>query len=743
MKISLRLILALLIGLSLLIGLFTFSQARKEELRLTDDLTRRAQLLAESLQEAVAPALVAQRRTALTRMVTKFGNRERLAGIAVFDPAGVLVAATPNLDAPNELVAVPEGLGKARESVTLVEREGRLLHAYTMPLVEEEQTVGHLALVHDASYIRLRVHQIWKDSAGRLAVYAFVIAITTLLIVRWSVEGPIATMAEWMKQLRLGHVAPPPGPSSERLFSPLASEAARMVSSLTAARASAREEARLRQASESRWTAERLKEFVRGKLQGRSVFLVSNREPYIHTRRGKTIDCLVPASGLVTALEPIMRACDGLWIAHGSGDADALTVDEKDHVRVPPDEPAYTLRRVWLSKEEEEGYYYGFSNEGLWPLCHIAHTRPLFRATDWASYQAANAKFAAVVLDELRDAVEPLVLIQDYHFALLPRLIKDARPDARIGLFWHIPWPNPEAFAICPWQREILHGMLGADLIGFHIQFHCNNFLETVDRALESRIDRENFSVTREQHRTHVKPFPISVAPWKEPAAAVDRELILKDAGLGKVRIGVGVDRIDYTKGLLERFWGLERFFDKYPAFREQFVFVELGAPSRTHIPSYHDLISRIDAEVERINWRFRTKTWSPILFLKQHHTHEQILKWYRLAEVCLVTSLHDGMNLVAKEYVSAKTDESGSLILSTFTGASRELHDALIINPYDTERLADAIYYALRMPPDEQRRRMEAMRGQIRDYNVYRWAADLIEDLAQVRVSTPEPFPS
>jgi trehalose 6-phosphate synthase len=611
-----------------------------------------------------------------------------------------------------------------------------------VPLNSDEYTLGVLAVVHDAGFIDARLAQIWTDSFVRLLTYAFMIAVTTLIVVRWSIEGPIARMAEWMKQLRLGH--PPSGtpPIQEPVFRPLASEAARLMTSLAAARASAEQEARLRQASESLWTSERLKEFVRGKLQGRSLVLVSNREPYIHSRRGKTIECLVPASGLVTALEPVMRACEGLWIAHGSGDADAATVDERGHVRVPPDEPAYTLKRVWLTKEEEEGYYYGFSNEGLWPLCHIAHTRPVFRRSDWLAYQAVNTKFAAAVLEEIRESVEPLVLIQDYHFALLPRLIKDARPDARVGLFWHIPWPNPEGFAICPWQREILHGMLGADLIGFHIQFHCNNFLETVDRALESRIDRERFSVTREQHQTLVKPFPISVSAWPEPEpGAPDREHLLKEFGLPNVSVGVGVDRLDYTKGILERFWGLERFFEKYPAFRERFTFVELGAPSRTHIPRYHDLVSEIDAEVERINWRFRTKAWAPILFLKDHHTHRAILRWYRVADLCVVTSLHDGMNLVAKEYVSAKANGLGCLILSTFTGASRELHDALIVNPYDTDQLADAVRYALEMPPDEQRRRMSAMQDQVREYNVYRWAAALVEDLAQVRVSAPEPF--
>jgi trehalose 6-phosphate synthase len=743
MKISARLIVSLVVVLTTAIALFTLNQTNLERHRQVHDLARRAQILAESLQETVVPALEAQNVRALTRVVDKFGNRERLAGIAVFDPEGVPLAATANLRDPGSLFDVRSVITSGHDHTELIERDGRALHVYGLPLVQDNQALGAMAVVHDAQFIQARVEQIWADNFVRLLIYAFVIAVTTLLVVRWSIHGPIARMAEWMKQLRLGQVPEGKPPIPEAVFKPLASEAARMVSSLAQARASAEQEARLRLTSESLWTAERLKEFVRTKLDGRAFVLVSNREPYIHTRRGKAIEWVVPASGLVTALEPVMRASEGLWVAHGSGDADALTVDEHDRVRVPPDEPAYTLKRVWLSKEEEQGYYYGFSNEGLWPLCHIAHTRPIFRSDDWAAYQMVNAKFADAVLREIEDSPDPVVLIQDYHFALLPRLIKTARPDARVGLFWHIPWPNPEAMAICPWQREILHGMLGADLIGFHIQFHCNNFLETVDRALECRIDRERFAVTREQQTTLVRPYPISVAPWPEaPPGADGREALLKEYGLHPaVRVGVGVDRLDYTKGILERFHGIERFFEKYPQFRERFTFVELGAPSRTHIPRYHDLVSELDGEADRIAWRFRTKTWTPLLFLKGHHTHSEILRWYRIADVCMVTSLHDGMNLVAKEYVSARDNDSGALILSPFTGAARELATALIVNPYDTEQLADAIAYALGMPADEQHRRMSAMRDQIRTSNIYRWAADLVSDVAGVRVASPDPF--
>jgi trehalose 6-phosphate synthase len=518
-----------------------------------------------------------------------------------------------------------------------------------------------------------------------------------------------------------------------------------LAKSLALARATAEEEARLRVKAESLWTAERLKEHVRHELGGKNLLIVSNREPYMHVRQGSTVECIVPAGGLVTALDPILRACGGVWIASGSGDADRETSDEKGRLRVPPEEPTYTLKRIFISKEEEEGYYYGFSNEGIWPLCHITHTRPIFRLHDWISYQKVNETFAGVLLDEIAHEQEPLILVQDYHFALLPLLIKSKRPNARVAIFWHIPWPNPEVFGICPWKQEILLGLLGADLIGFHIQFHCNNFLETVDRFLESKINWDQFSVERRGMVTTVKPFPISVAfpglmhNGERPVTVqkTHLEIVLKKVGVNAKHLAVGVDRIDYTKGIIERFKAVERFLEKYPDYVGQFTFVELGAPSRTHIKRYHDLMAELEETIDRINWRFQMREWKPLVFLKAHHNHQTINQFYQAAQICMVTSLHDGMNLVAKEYVAARDDEDGALILSQFTGASRELQDALIVNPYDVEEMADAIHLALTMSPKERSERMRRMRTIIRDRNVYRWAANIVSTLCRLRVAT------
>src|SRR4030043_884429 len=458
-----------------------------------------------------------------------------------------------------------------------------------------------------------RINRIWNNNFFRFLASALFISLTTLLLIRWSMASPIARMAEWVKSLRteknISPLALPPG----GIFEPLTREVAHMARSISAAREAAEEEARLRHSGESLWTPTRLKEQVRALLKERPLFVISTREPYSHIKKGKKIEYLVPASGLVTALEPVLKACGGMWIAQGTGDADRDVVDGQNKIRVPPENPEYVLKRVWLTKEEEEGYYYGFANEGLWPLCHIAHTRPSFRAEDWGYYQTVNKKFAQATLEELKDAEEPLILIQDYHCALLPRLIKEERPDARVALFWHIPWPNPESFGICPWRRELLHGMLGAALIGFHIQFHCNNFLDTVDRFLESRIDWEHFAVERGEQATLVKPFPISIAfPVQSHALSTsntlkpNKESLMKDLGVKGKHLGVGVDRIDYTKGILERFKSIERFLEKYPPYQGKFTFVELGAPSRTHIKEYQILIAAEVVKEDRIIWRFQ-----------------------------------------------------------------------------------------------------------------------------------------
>lgn len=748
MRMSLRLISSLVIAVTVVSVAFALYQVQAEDRSRRNELERRAQLLAESLQETVEPLLAKGAQDSLQRIVERFGNRERLAGVAIYDKDSHPVVMTPNLGSRlgPELPAVAKALMEKHSSSLFFQNGSDQIHVYALPVHHDDQ-IWALAVFHDASYIHAQDMLIWRSTFRHVLVQMLLISAITLLIVRWSMERPIKRMALWLKELRAGGAVTNPDLPAEDVLRPLTQEVTNLATSLRIARASAEEEARLREAADSLWTAERLRVYQQAALEDSRLFVVSNREPYEHIHRGSEVEVRIPASGLVTAMEPILRACAGTWIAHGAADADHETVDANDCLRVPPDEPQYTLRRVWLTQQEEERYYYGFANEGLWPLCHIAHTRPVFRVEDWESYREVNAKFARAVLEEMEGAENPIVLVQDYHFALLASLIKEQRPDARVAIFWHIPWPNPEAFGICPWQRELLEGLLGADLIGFHIQSHCNNFLETIDRALESRIEWERFAVNRGGHFTLVRPFPISVDFKEAPAAnsngddsrRLERQAILRQLGIEADYLGIGVDRLDYTKGIPERFRGIERFLEKNPSYQGRFTFVQIGAPSRTHIERYQNLIAEVERETERINRRFQNKHWRPIVFLKRHHNHAEIEPFYRVSDLCLVTSLHDGMNLVAKEYVATRDDSGGALVLSLFTGASRELQDALIVNPYNTEQLADAIHLAVAMDARERRERMRRMRRVVRQHNIYRWAANLIAAVSEIRIELPE----
>jgi alpha,alpha-trehalose-phosphate synthase [UDP-forming] len=740
MHLSYRLSLALIAGVAITSLGFTGYQAAEETRGLKANVQRQALVLAESLEKDAEPIVANPFNWELQRFVNGFPGHESLAGIAVYDVAGKPLAVSSSLtgqlrDTPRP---VPEAIaaGAGRDEFRRIGNSA--VHILAVPLRANGSTVGALAVFHNVSYIDAQIGAIWRRALIHVGVETFFIAAVTLLMIHITLNQPLKRMAQWLRDLHTGRATAPPAFPNEQGFGPLTSEVARLASSLNAARAAAEEEARLRDAAESLWTLERLRIHVQSKLQSSRLFVISNREPYEHVYRGGSIDCTVPPSGLVTALEPVLQACGGTWIAQGTGSADRAVVDKQNCIAVPPDQPEYTLRRVWVTAEEQKGFYLGFANEGLWPLCHIAHTRPIFRSEDWEKYQNVNRKFAEAFFEEVDGAENPIVLVQDYHFALLPRMIKERRPDAQVAIFWHIPWPNSEAFHICPWQTELLDGLLGADLIGFQIQAHCNNFLDTVDQAVECRIEREQFAVNRLGHMAVVRPFPISVAftPARSlfDAPTKNHSNSNRGAGIEANYIGVGVDRIDYTKGIPERFRAVERFLETYPAYRQQFTLIQIGAPSRTDIRRYQELMVEVESEADRINRRFQTGSWKPIHFIGHSLSHAQIKPYYCHANLCLVTALHDGMNLVAKEFVSSRDDESGVLILSPFTGASRELTDALIVNPYDIDALANSIRAALEMPREEQQRRMRRMRETVREHNIYRWAGNLIGELAELR---------
>ncbi len=593
------------------------------------------------------------------------------------------------------------------------------VHLSVNTLRGEAGTLGAVVLVHDLSYVLRR-----EETTRRFLLVAFFVlslgaSVVTLLAARFAWRG-------WTHELRRalsGHETDE--------FAPLLRDVRALAGRFSKERAL--------EVRSGAWSPDRLRSTLTEHLHGERIVILANREPYLHERTPDGVRVVHPASGLVTALEPVMRACSGVWVAHGAGTADRETVDEHDRVRVPPGEESYEIRRVWLSDAEENGYYYGLSNEGLWPLCHIAHTRPLFRAEDWKHYVNVNRKFADAVCDEV-DVDDPIILVQDYHFALAPKMIRERLPRATIITFWHIPWPNAERIGICPWREELIAGLLGSSVVGFHTQGHCNNFIDSVDAFMESRIDREATAIVQGQRKTLIRPYPISIAwpvHWLRdvPPPAACRESVRAELGLPRdALLGVGIDRLDYTKGIEERLSAVDELLERHPEFRGRFTFAQLAAPSRTKIARYQDLNDRLEKLAEDINGRWASGSYRPIVLLRSHHEPATVFRYYRAAELCYVSSLHDGMNLVAKEFVAARDDEQGVLILSQFTGAARDLTEALIVNPYDLRQASDAMAAALRMPAEEQRERMRSMRRLLAEFNVYRWAGRMLVDAAELR---------
>ena len=486
-------------------------------------------------------------------------------------------------------------------------------------------------------------------------------------------------------------------------------------------------------------TARTLRALIRAKLGDHKFVTVSNREPYVHARQDGRVTWNRPASGLTVALDPLMQVCRGLWVAHGSGPADWEACDASGRVQVPPDRPAYTLKRIKLSEEQQRKYYDGFANSALWPLCHVAYQRPVFLREHWEGYREVNELFADRIAEELGDQ-PAFVFVQDYHFALLPRMLRERNPKALIVHFWHIPWPNAEVFRICPWKHEILEGMLGSHILGFHIRQHCLNFIDTVDRELEARPDRELTAIVYQGHTTRIRSFPISIdfddvseqaASWKMKKASAALRLayhLKPDQWLG-----LGVDRLDYTKGIPERLQALDLFFERNPHYHGRLVFIQVGVPSRVNLEEYKSLNLHVDCKVAEINAKYGTDDWKPIIFLRAQFELPVLIALYRQARFLIVSSLHDGMNLVAKEYVASQTEGHGVLILSQFTGAARELPDALLINPYAPDEIAEKIREALEMDSAEVRRRMNKMRDRVRENNIYKWAGSILKKLSRL----------
>jgi trehalose-6-phosphate synthase len=690
------------------------------------DLNSRGVLVTNALSDSVTDALTGARVPRLKALFDRSVQDERLFAIALCSTSHQLLQQSTNY--PTEL-----GCERAAELSSQVDPRygltGGAVHVGVHGIAGDSGVIANLVLLHDLSFIDRRSQDTRRYLIIFIAGLGLTIALITMLVAHLSWRGWV----NGVKGLLRGEGLLLPWAAQPEI-SPLAAELRTRLRDLE-------DEYRRSLGPQANWDPERLRALLRSQLRGDQVIVVSNREPYIHELVNGQVTVKRPASGLVTAVEPVMRACSGTWIAHGSGSADKQAVDTNDRVGVPPGKNDYMLRRIWLSAEEEAGYYYGFANEGMWPLCHVAHVRPVFRESDWEHYRAVNQRFADAVVAEARSD-DPVVLVQDYHFALLPAMIRAKLPKATIITFWHIPWPNPESFGICPWRKEILQGMLGSTILGFHTRFHCKNFMETVDRYLEARIEHEHSTISFQNDETLVESYPISIEwpsdetqrTWQSVAQC--RAAVFQRLGLDeKTCLAVGIDRFDYTKGILERLHAVERLLEKHSEWVGRFVFVQVAAPTRSSLEEYRSFQERIERVTARINQRFGSEGYQPVHLLAKHHEQDQVNELFRAANMCLVTSLHDGMNLVCKEFVAARDDEQGVLILSRFAGAAREMTEALIVNPYHVEETADALHKAAQMPPSEQRERMASMRMTVREFNVFRWAGNMLADASRSRL--------
>lgn len=689
------------------------------------DVELRASLVASSVEDRLTDLVARHDSNGIRKYLSRLVTDKRLSAVLVCNADDDLLyrtAPTP----PEISCRLPAAPGSG--SSQIVHLASGSMHVAGFLVAHPNKPAFKLLVAHDLGFAASRQTRVRRYMLALTGVSVVVIGLLIVLIAWFLIKRWAAILIGDIRSRRFLDDA-----HSSALTIPVLSQVRQVMREIE-------ESQRLEIDYRENWTAQALHQVVRDLLRSPQILVVSNREPYIHSRNETgALQVQFPASGMVTALEPIVRACAGTWIAHGSGTADRQVVDIHDRIRVPPSDPAYVLRRVWLTQAEEEGYYYGFSNEGLWPLCHLAYVRPSFRESDWTTYRDVNAKFAAVVAREARES-NPVVLIQDYHFALLPRMIRQHKPGATVVLFWHIPWPNAETFGVCPWKHEMLLHLLSADILGFHTRYHCQNFLATADRFVECQIDHEHMTVTLQGHVCQVVPYPISIE-WPPPL--LDR---LPPIGQCKVEVrrrhgiradtalALGVERWDFTKGIVERFQAIEHLLDTRPHLRGRMTLLQIAAPSRSKLAAYQALRDQTMAEFERINAKFRADDWQPIVLVDTQQTPEAVWELYRAADLCIVNSLHDGMNLVAKEFAASRDDEDGVLILSTFAGASRELLEALLVNPFDVSETAAAIETALAMPRDERRERMQLMRRTVKENNVYRWAGRMLMDTARVR---------
>lgn len=491
------------------------------------------------------------------------------------------------------------------------------------------------------------------------------------------------------------------------------------------------------------------------------LIVVSNRQPYRHEyvededehenedgdghENESSITVDRPTGGLTAGLDPVVCQEGGTWIAWGDGEADNEVTDENGCVAVPPESEAYTLKRLWLSEAEVDAYYYGFSNRVLWPLCHEFPELIEDRPGDRAGYRAVNRTFAEAIIE--RATPDSIVWLQDYHLGLTPSMVRKSVPDSvTIAQFWHIPWPRPGVFEVCPDGEKLLEGLLGNDILGFHVPRYCETFIESVSQFLpEATVDRSNQVITYAGSETQLiaTPMGIDAETHDHRARSLDgsewqtlRERYDIPAGN---RIGVGVDRLDYSKGIPERLAAIERLLECRPEWRGSFTFVQKATPSRTEIPAYDRLGRLVRNEVSRINTRFETRRWRPIVYTEEFLSREHLCALYGRADVMIVSPLLDGMNLVAQEFLAASTDGDGALLLSRGTGAHDSLcEEVFTIDPQDIDSFARRIDDALRTPSAERRSRLQRLRGHVFENDLDAWMAAQFAAIARQHEPTP-----
>ncbi len=479
-----------------------------------------------------------------------------------------------------------------------------------------------------------------------------------------------------------------------------------------------------------------LKSFIEEDFSDETLIVVSNREPYIHKKTGSVIKVEMPAGGLVSAIDNVLNITGGIWIAWGSGSGDKEVVDKRNCIKVPQENPSYSLKRVWLSQKIIENYYHGYSNRVLWPLCHIALDRIYFRKRFWSDYKHANRAFAEAVLEEADD--NPVIWIHDYHLCLTPKIIREKKPGLTIAHFWHIPWPDWSVLRVCPQSKEIIEGLLGNDLMGFQIPLFVKNFLSCVKECLDAKIDYRNSTVTYNGHITRLGVFPISIDYDDFDFMASSRRTVrlmrkIKDRyRLEDSYIGIGVDRLEYTKALIKRLQAIDLLLERNESLRKKFTFIQVAVHTRKKEP-YHSYKQIVEEFISRINLKYSTKDWKPIIYIDTKIEHKDLVAYYRMSDIGVISSMYDGMNLVAKEYIASQVDKNGVLILSELTGAAEELHGAILVNPYDIEEFSNSLKKALRMSDEEKAGRLSVLQRHVRENDIYKWIQDILHDLLKI----------